>query len=203
MRYRSEAISIKTNSRTNGILNMLMSQQTVLMLGIYFAVIALLATLKPRYIPGRAIYLFRALFPSWRFYEDICEVPMLHFRWQNGTDTEEFATDWVPAWGAPERSWSALMLNPSGSFVFACQGLLNQVESDIDEIGTGEHQEFANSVSYRLLQKLVLHQMRKRPESRAARRYQFKLTAATQGEEQTGEDVLISAVHLIEASADA
>ena len=75
---------------------------------LYFFLVLALSFLKPRYVPGRAIYLFRALFPSWRFYEEVCEVPMLYIR--SGTETE--LGDWHPAWKPLERSLRKIFLNP-------------------------------------------------------------------------------------------
>ncbi len=163
-----------------------MLTELIIALAVYFALITLLSSLKPRYIPGRAIYLFRAFFPSWRFYEDICEMPMLYYR------TLEPAGDWKLAWQKPLRSWSTIFVNPQVNYLFACQGLLNQVENDVNELGEGAHEEFSNSVSYRLLENLVRYSMRAEGDG-AATRYQFKLMAAIQGEDAF-QDVLISPV---------
>ncbi len=167
-----------------------MPEPILIALAIYFALITILSSLKPRYIPGKAIYLFRVFFPSWRFYEDICEMPMLYYR------SVEPEGEWKEAWQKPKRSWKTLFVNPEVNYLFACQSLLNQVENDVNELGEAEHTEFARSVSYRLLQNLVLYQMRMQREG-SFKRYQFKLMAANQGVEQL-DDVLISPVYEVD-----
>lgn len=125
-------------------------------------------------------------------------MPMLYYR------SVEPEGEWRAAWQKPERTWSTLLINPRVNYLLACQGLLNQVENDVNELGEAEHQEFSSSVSYRLLDKLVRYSMREQGEE-AVLRYQFKLMVASGGvanpetsaqvaSEARFEDVLISPV---------
>ncbi len=163
-----------------------MGTSIIVLLVIYFLAVVALSTIKSSYVPGRAIYLFRALFPSWRFFEDLVDVPVLYFR--VSSDGTDFGP-WVPSFEKIERNWQSILLNPQGNLLFAYHGLLHQLENDIEEVDESKAEEFVDSVSYKLVKNLVLTQVPTNSH------FQFKVSSVRQGKPEHAVDVLFSLVH--------
>lgn len=148
--------------------------------------------LKTKYVPGRAISLFRALFPSWRFFEDLCYLPVLYFR--TSEDGKNFSS-WQTALGKIERKWSRLFLNPQGNLLHAYHGLLQQLENDKEEFEEENKNLFIQSVSYQLTKNLVVSKiLDSKPQDRK-KYFQFKLSAVMQASPKDAEDILVSITH--------
>ncbi|MCB0344921.1 MAG: hypothetical protein KDD66_07380 [Bdellovibrionales bacterium] len=167
----------------------------VLIFALYFAAIVFLSTLRIKYVSSRKVYLFRSLFPSWRFFEDLSELPVLYHRVRKGT--KDFG-DWMPSLKPLERKFSSVLLNPGGNRLLAYYGLLQQVENDMQSVEDGAEHKFSNSVSYLLLERLVREQIllscSHAEEKNAA--FQFKLRSVLQGESvESGQDILVSLEH--------
>lgn len=160
---------------------------------VYFLVISFLSSLNPVYISVRKIYLFRCLFPSWKFYEDICYVPVLYYRLSE--DGESFK-DWCPLFDKLERSWKNFFINPEANLRHAYNTLLQQLESDKEEISEERKSELASSVSYLLTKNLVNYRLRDIKSS--MKYFQFKLSLEMQGSSLDREDIIFSLVHEVE-----
>jgi hypothetical protein len=170
------------------IFHMIPDYTIVGMLFLYLLVLVLLSSLKPVYISFRRVYLFRCLFPSWRFYEDLSYIPVLYYRESNnGLDFDS----WKPACRKIERKWSRIFINPEGNLAHACNSLLQQLESDKEEVTDEDKNLFINSVSYRLCRNLVESLII--PEGKKF--YQFKLTLEKQGSTDDTQDILFSITH--------
>jgi len=160
---------------------------------IYLTLICALSYAKKTYFSGRVMNLFRSLFPSWRFFEELAEVPVLFYR--TGA-TESSLGEWQEALPQGKRFWGNLFLNPRGNLVFACGTLLDQLMNDIEAWDTQKELKFNESVSYRLVKNMVLVWMKKNPYVDGLGVYQFKVSCVRQGASQDGlEDVLISPVY--------
>lgn len=182
--------------------------ETGAVLAVFFAAVVWLAALsrfRSRYLPGRALSLLRALFPSWRFFEDLDLVPVLQFR----LDGE--SGPWRPCLASQKRSWSSLLVNARGNLRMACNSLVEQLVSDAQEVGDGDADSFGESVSYLLAVRLVRSRIREMRVSGDLRpsvegegdRFQFRVRMARPGEGDTDEGamgsdngvVLVSRVH--------
>lgn len=117
-----------------------------LLLGIIFA------TLAPRRTaPGKLWLLFRTLFPSWRFFEDVGSSGELFYRIRQPDSSIE--ANWTLLDRNPHRGLFQLFHNPEGNLRFAQQSLIDQVLIEAETQTVAELH--SSSVPYRLLQKLV------------------------------------------------
>ena len=158
----------------------------------YFVLAVLLCSIKSRYIPGRAVALFRALLPSWRFFEDICEIPLLEFRVsRNGEDW----SSWNRCIESPPREIKSLLFNAEGNLRLAYHSLVQQLEADLQEADDNHPELFLNSVSYLLTKNLVISRIRNDADFGEVIQFQFKVTNIMPGviEKQT-DDILISPI---------
>lgn len=143
-------------------------------------------------VPGRGMMLLRVLFPSWRFFEELTEIPYLELRWARGGES---LGSWQPALRRPSRRWSALLLNPEVNLALAEQSLLQQLESDISELQPGTEELFVASPSYRLCRALVLFQLQQLRSGVEPVRFQFRVSRLFQGAAvETCEPFLVSVV---------
>lgn len=156
----------------------------------FFAVILGFAFAKPKYIPGRALFLIRALLPSWRFFEEVTEVPKLYFRLK----ANDYCEPWASVLFTPKRKSDSLILNPESNLLFAYGGVLQHVIQDLEDAEDGE--TFMHSVSYRLTESLVRFEVLRQALAEEGSDFQFKISTLMQGaDESSVEDVLISASH--------
>jgi hypothetical protein len=127
-------------------------------------------------VQSRVFMLFRALFPSWRFFDRTGEVPRLSFR--------RIASDgapgpWEEAIPLPPRPLHALVFNPEGNLAFACHTLVGQLVADLQCIPDERPEELTQTASYRLVRNLVEQRIRRQNGALESQplRYQFRLTA--------------------------
>lgn len=170
------------------------SEILIISLAIYFILISRLATLKPVYITARKLYLFRCLFPSWKFYEDIGHVPVLYYRLGSTLEMNE-SGPWTLAINKLDRSWRNLFLNPEGNLVHAYNSLLQQLENDKEDIAELNKDDLINTASYNLTKNLVITKIKSSDSNDMF--FQFKLTSMMQGSVCDLQDILISAVHRV------
>ena len=161
--------------------------------------IRLISKLRVTPVPGKAVFLFRAFFPSWRFFDDLADVPQLEFRWSR---VGEELGPWILAFETPPFKFSSLVLNPKGNFALANQSLLSQLLSDLSDLqgsqggdgamlsscqgGDGAmlssdqaHEKIEELTSYRLVKNQVQYQVIRRAREVQPKvvqvHYQFRL----------------------------
>lgn len=162
----------------------------ILGLIVYFIVLCFIVTRVPRYVNARKMYLFRSLFPSWKFFEDIVYLPVLYMRTGNSSDLQD--EQWVEVLPRIERNWKYLFMNPEGNLLHAYNSLIQQLEYDKEDTSLDNPDSLASSVSYLLVKNMV----RKHIEGAShITHFQFKLRAIKQGSSVDAEDTLISLVH--------
>lgn len=172
-----------------------MSTELAILLLAFFILVVALSLLKTRYIEGRAIFLLRALFPSWRFFEEITEIPRLSYRWDQGNT--EFGP-WTQCFEKPKRKLSNFILNPEGNLLFAYGGILQHLLHDLENIEEDKTEEFMGSTSYQLVMNLARFHIRQQKEISENLKFQFKISTLLQGEDDRAlEDVFISATHQV------
>lgn len=124
-------------------------------------------------MPGRGLQLFRVLFPSWKFFDDVAAIPTLHYRLETSPD---LFTQWEEIPKKPQRRLLGIFVNPELNCYLACQSLLQQLESDIGDLQSeGQAEQFFQSVSYQLTLNLVRDSIK---ELTTDRRFQFKICRA-------------------------
>lgn len=165
----------------------------VLLIG--FALAVVLATfpgLRERRVKGRSWVFLRALFPSWRFFEELGEVPGLKFRMVQDGDADR---GWTECFASEPRRARMLFLNSRGNLRLAANSLIEQLTDDLSEMPDGTESEIINSVSYALVTRLVRFRIREMGRARPGEHFQFKVVSAVLGKESVAEDIMISAAH--------
>lgn len=117
-------------------------------------------------------------------------MPILYSR--TSADGENFSS-WEPVIKKLERNWKNLFLNPEGNLSHAYSSLLQQLESDKEDIAEENKDDLVNSVSYQLTKNLVRTKLDLKPNEKIS--YQFKLTLELQGNPADCQDILFSLVH--------
>ena len=140
------------------------------------ALIAAVILAPRREVQSRVLMLFRALFPSWRFFDRTGEVPRLTYRLieQDGT-----CGPWLEPVPLPPRPLLALVFNPGGNLAFACHTLIGQLVSDLQAIPEERPEALIETVSYRLVRNLVEQNIRGLPGTLGPlpEQFQLRLTA--------------------------
>lgn len=122
------------------------------------------------------IFLLRAFFPSWRFFEDVG--PELSLELRSGL-SPDLLGEWHNALPPIARSWKNIVINPNGNFLHACHNLLNHLATEIQT-----HDRIGDRAAYKLVRNLACMQT---PDVDS--HYQFRLVA------DGHEHVLISPVY--------
>lgn len=147
---------------------------------------------------SRGWVLFRVLFPSWRFFEDLDWVPQVRYRLLSDPTEGAPRSEWLIGIPLERRGLGSLFLNARGNLRMAAQSLVELFSSDLTEIPEGEGLGHAilDSVSYRLMVRLVRFRIR---ESRLSgfTHFQFKLVSILPGltEDESTEELFLSAIH--------
>lgn len=162
-----------------------LNQTGLLIFACYFLAIFAFSLAKRKAIPGKILYLLRALLPSWRFFEDFDDAPALYFRC--GTASGEMG-DWEKCIKRPNRRILGLLYNPEANYVLAAGSVVQQLLSEVNDLTETDPDAVEQLVSYQLTKNLVRFHL---PESSAC--YQFKISGIS-------EDILISPVYEKEIS---
>lgn len=127
------------------------------------------------------LFLFRAFFPSWKFFDDAGSLPKLSYQ-------IEGQSDWVEVSGKPRWRWFHLFINPVGNFNHALDSLIDQL---LIEALSANPETLSESAPYRLVQNWARRQVRQSQSRDTATRFQFKISISL----PTPDDVLISQWH--------
>lgn len=127
-----------------------------------------LALLPRRDVRGRGLALLRALFPSWRFFEEIEPGPLLQVA---TAGADGVFGPWRDAWSASTRTAAALIVNARGNLELAYQSLVDRLASELDE----SPEDPTRSITYRLVQRLIEVECLDPSERVPGRRYRFRL----------------------------
>jgi hypothetical protein len=152
----------------------------MLLIGLYFLVIVVFTLLKRKTLPGKTTYLFRALLPSWRFFEDFDEAPALYFRYGN---EKQVLGAWSKCLTRPKRRFYNALYNPQANYVLAAGSLVQHLLSEIGDLPDTDNNTVENLVSYQLARNLVKFHL---PDQ--TRFYQFKISGVS-------DELLISPVY--------
>ena len=159
------------------------------MLGTLFALTLVLFLLvrRPRHeLRGSSLTLLRCVLPSWRFFEEIAAVPTLSHR---QIDAHGAPGPWLQTLAPPRRHAGMWGLHAAGNLYLAYQSLVEQLAAELEE--PAEFSELSRSVSYQLVQALVLQQLASQGQG-AASQYQFRLIDG-----QTAAPLWVSPVHAL------
>ena len=131
---------------------------TETLLVLYFS--ALLSTLlfKSRDIHSQWLFLLRAFFPNWKFFDVVGHVPHLMARSARFDDTGQLIwTDWLLIYPRRTRRWWHLFHNADTNLGLGQQNLVNHFWSDLEELPDGG--DARQLVTYTLMERLVQAQL--------------------------------------------
>jgi hypothetical protein len=132
------------------------------------------------------LFLLRAFFPSWRFFDDVG--PELRLEIRFGKNEAQFGR-WQNALPPIRRSLTNLPVNPQGNFLHACHNLLNHLSGDIQE--SQDLNSVPELATYKLVRNLARFQVFERMNPPF--QFQFRLSASLPGRE--GEQILLSPIY--------
>ncbi len=156
------------------------------------AVVLLATVLMERVpLPVRSLGLFKALFPSWRFFEDVGPSPRLFHRTigRDVLDVDTCEVPWTDTLPPQPRGPGALFLNARGNLRFTGGSVLDQLVAEIGDLpdaALGTFEAVEGLVAYRLVQRMVVERLG--PDVGA---YQIRVVL-----DETGEEILRSPVHV-------
>jgi hypothetical protein len=167
---------------------------------LFFAALLGIVALKPRFVGGRGLSLFRAFFPSWRFFDDFSEVPTLFYR---ASPDETDLGAWTTCLKPEARGPLSLFFNPRGNLRLSYQGciehLAHEVTDDKDPVDTSAP-KLLEIPSFQLVTRIVRERVLSDLRSgeggasvAGGMKLQFKI-AWTSGRDKEAETVLISPV---------
>jgi hypothetical protein len=135
------------------------------------ALLLWLVRLPRREVRSTSLTLLRCVFPAWRFFEEIADVPRLDHR---VIEAGCAPGPWVCTLHAPVRRSSMLFLNAAGNLYLAEQALVERLAAQLED---EPQADAAESTSYRLVQALVAQRIRMDCDEtiKGAGQYQFQL----------------------------
>lgn len=154
-----------------------------IVLAAYLGVLVALATLRAVPIRSRVVQRLRVLFPSWRFFEELGEVPALQVR--VGASPEALGPWRAALPPVPRRPW-ALLENADANLALAAGSLLQHLAADLGELPDDAPGGIAGLVSYQLTDHLAASQVARLDA--AARAYQFRVVAYAPGAAPPADD---------------
>jgi hypothetical protein len=124
----------------------------------------------------------RCVLPSWRFFEEIAAVPVLSHRLIDPNGVEG---PWLQTLALPRRHAGMWGLHAAGNLYLAYQSLVERLSAELED--PAEFSDLSRSVSYQLVQALVVQQL-----GSQGSHYQFRLSDG-----QTAVELWVSPVHAL------
>lgn len=148
------------------------------LISIYFLIIILLSLFKSPKIESPLLNLFKPLFPSWKFFDESVDTPLLYYRTIIGTEDSE----WIICVPHAPKKWFHLFINPSGNFYLAYHSHIQQLLGELDACTDEQISTFHKSVSYQMTENFVRYELQR---LKFVGNFQFKISAHD-------EDILLS-----------
>ncbi len=127
---------------------------TEAVLVLYFAVLFSTLLFKSRVIHSQWLFLLRAFFPNWKFFDVVGHVPQLMARSAQGDAPEQLVwTDWLLIYPRRTRRWWHLFHNADTNLGLGQQNLVNHFWSDLDDLPDGD--DARHLVTYTLMERLA------------------------------------------------
>jgi len=131
---------------------------TKTLLVLYFAFLLVTLLFKSRVINNRWLFLLRAFFPNWKFFDVVGYTPHLVARSAQGDAMGTLVwTDWLLIYPRRARRWWHLFHNTDTNLKIGQQTLVNHFWSDLNELPDGD--DARQLVTYTLMERLVQAQL--------------------------------------------
>jgi hypothetical protein len=147
---------------------------------LYFAFVLFFSFTKSISLNHPLFHVFKSLFPSWKFFDESNDTPVLLYKFLN-------ETDWKIAVPVPERRWYNFIWNPEGNYYLAYHSHMQQLMGDLTEANEQETAAFQNHLSYKVTANFI-------QQLNLKSAYQFKVSAIKKNDSGfiITEDILIS-----------
>lgn len=99
-----------------------------------------------------ALQAFRALFPTWRFFDDLAPSPQLFVR--VSSDGTQF-DGWRSVGSKCKRAWWRLIINPGGNLSLAAASLLERLEIETSSLSEHDGETLEHSTTFLLVKALA------------------------------------------------
>ena len=129
----------------------------------------------------KILFLLRAFFPSWKFFDDPGSLPELSFQLDG-------QSDWTKISRQTRWQWSHFFINPAGNWNHALGSLIDQL---LNEALKSSPEDLSQNTAYRLVQNWVRQQIIQNSFEAQGRQFQFKISIAL----PSPDDVVISPWH--------
>lgn len=145
---------------------------TEILVVLYFCILLGGIFFKGRIVSSRWIFLLRAFFPNWKFFDVVGHVPHLLARSGRLDDAGDIVwSDWLTIYPRHSRRWWHLVHNPDTNLGLGQQNLVDHFWSDLYDLPDGADPR--HLVTYRMMERLV--QSRLREQNGPFSHWQFEL----------------------------
>ncbi|MFD1623037.1 hypothetical protein [Azospirillum griseum] len=132
---------------------------TETLLALYFAVLVGGILFKSRIARSQWLFLLRAFFPNWKFFDQVGHVPHLWARSaRKGMDDGLIWSDWLLIYPRRTRRWWHLVHNPDTNLGLGQQNMVDHFWSALDDLPDGADPR--GLVTYALMERLVQNHLR-------------------------------------------
>lgn len=149
----------------------------------YFLIIIFFSLIKTKTIENSTLNLFKFMFPSWKFFDESIDTPVLLYRLID-------QAEWKICVPLPKRRWFHFLYNPEGNFYLAYHSHIQQLLGELNSFDDLLLKQFSETVSYKITENFVRFQNPKED-------FQFKISAIKfndNGQFEILEDILISPI---------
>ena len=151
---------------------------TETLLVLYFTVLFGSLLLKSRVIHNRWLFLLRAFFPNWKFFDVVGYVPHLMARSAQDDGTGQLVwTDWLLIYPRRTRRWWHVFYNADTNVEIGKQTVVDHFWGDLDELPDG--QDARKLVTYEMMERLVQAKLQDQPGTYS--HWQFELRMVLDG----------------------
>jgi hypothetical protein len=112
---------------------------------LYIGLIIVFSLIKFPAIENKTLNFFKAFFPSWKFFDESVNTPVLLIR----TQYNETLSDWQVAYPPPKTKWFHFLLNPQGNFYLAFHSHIQQLLGELTLCDEEETKKFHTLVTYK------------------------------------------------------
>lgn len=138
------------------------------------------------------IFLLRAFFPSWKFFDQVGSRILLEVR---TIESERDWSGWVPVLPPISRGLGNLFFNPQGNVLHAAHTLVQNLSFEVLTQDETRPETTLNLTNYKLVKNLVEFHLRATQLSSFSKNYQFRVLV-------NGECLLISPTYRLDSKAE-
>ena len=141
------------------------------------------------------------MFPSWKFYDESNDTPILLYKIIDKEVGSENNDQWKICFPPPKVKWFHFLLNPQGNLYLAYHSNIQQLLGDLENCLESKLGDFHQNPSYQIAENFVRHELRTK---KTLADFQFKISnikTYAASDFSIEEDILISPVLTLQSEA--